>query len=100
MPSSFVTLARCTPLGVAPGLACTTERALSSAFLNASGVEMSGCGAPSRTITLMPTLPSVPRGDALNVPAFTSPSIAPTGMKARSGISPAASFFWISEITA
>ncbi len=64
-----------------------------------SGVEMSGCGAPSRTITPMPTLPSTARG-AFSTPVVISASSAPTGMKTTSGRSPAASFFWISEITA
>ena len=41
-----------------------------------------------------------PAGRALSVPAVTSASIAPTGMNTMSGVSPAASFFWISLITA
>ena len=51
-------------------------------------------------MTPMPTLPSTPRGAARSVPALTSASIAPTGMNTMSGVSPAASFFWISLITA
>ena len=46
---------------VAPGVACTTDRASSSVWRNFSGVEISGFAAPWRITTLMPTIPNVAR---------------------------------------
>ena len=50
-------------------------RAAMMAFLNASGVDRSGLGAPSRTATPMPTRTALTRLPACNPPDLSSSSI-------------------------
>jgi hypothetical protein len=99
MPSCSHTFARCAPLGVAAGLACTTDFAASRTFLKPSSVETSGLAAPSRTTRPMRTMPRLGRGASRITPAFTCASSAGAGISTMSGFSPAASLSRIALIT-
>ena len=80
----------CRPLGVC-GSEWVIARARVSVSRSASGVEMSGFGAPSRTTTAIPTRASMRRLAARSLPDLSSASINGTGRRTTSAFSPACS---------
>ena len=70
MPNCSIRLPICVPLGVAPGVACTTARLFSIACLTLSGVDRSGFGAPVRTTAFDADKPRMARPCACTTPLF------------------------------